>query len=123
MSPFCPGLTVEECPSSQAEELRGRISQEVAAGLTNEQIDDWLIANYGEKVLARPREVASWLVPLALFAAAGLMMLFRIPSRSTRDKSGLGATDVEIGQNQNQSTPNEMARLERDLASFKEATE
>lgn len=76
MSPFCPGLTLDECPSSQAALLRARIRERVRDGNTNAQIDHWLVSNYGPSVLGRPASRASWLVPLvALSAGAALLTL------------------------------------------------
>ena len=120
MSPFCPGLTVDECPSSQAQELRTRIAQQIAARRTNQQIDSWLVENYGERVLARPRATVSWLIPLALFALAGLLLLLKLPVArvSTRE---LVAPDTDAERPV--ITESERARFERDLARFKEATE
>lgn len=72
MSPFCPGLTLEECPSQQAGELRDQIARRVASGSTNREIDRWLVDDYGESVLARPPQAISWMVP-ALFILTGLV--------------------------------------------------
>jgi cytochrome c-type biogenesis protein CcmH/NrfF len=80
MSPFCPGLTLEECPSQQAAELRSQIAAKVRAGATNREIDDWIVANYGESALARPRTVMAWLAP-ALAAGLGLLALLSLLRR------------------------------------------
>lgn len=80
MSPFCPGLTLSECPSSQSVELRDRIAEKVDAGWTNSRIDDWLIASYGESVLARPRAPVAFAIPIALLmsgAVAVMVLTFR----------------------------------------------
>ncbi|MGH7426426.1 MAG: cytochrome c-type biogenesis protein, partial [Candidatus Methylomirabilales bacterium] len=47
MSPFCPGLTVAECPSLQAGDMRERIAERVAGRWSNRRIDRWLVENYG----------------------------------------------------------------------------
>ncbi|MEO7803430.1 MAG: cytochrome c-type biogenesis protein CcmH [Actinomycetota bacterium] len=70
MSPFCPGLTVDECPSSQSADLRNRIAVEIDRGATNEQIDKWLVENYGTAVLGRPKSNIVWMVPAAVTTIA-----------------------------------------------------
>jgi cytochrome c-type biogenesis protein CcmH len=80
MSPYCPGLTLEECPSEQAAELRSQIAGKVKAGATNQQIDEWMVANYGESALGRPLGSLAWLAP-ALAAALGLLALLQLSRR------------------------------------------
>ena len=46
MSPFCVGLTLAACPSSEALQLRATIARMVADGRTNQEIDSFLLANY-----------------------------------------------------------------------------
>lgn len=82
MSPFCPGLTLEECPSGQAAELRRRIAERVEDGATNREIDDWLVATYGEGVLGRPRSVISWLAPAAAVLAGALLLVAGLRRRA-----------------------------------------
>lgn len=69
MSPFCPGLTLSECPSSQSATLRDQIEDKVASGWTNRRLDTWLTQNYGEGVLARPRGFIAYLLPGAILLA------------------------------------------------------
>lgn len=76
MSPYCEGLLVADCPSRQSAQLRSRISEKVQSKWTNREIDDWLVENYGEQVLARPRGAGSLLVPLvAITAGVGAVLL------------------------------------------------
>ncbi len=69
MSPYCEGLLLSDCPTSDSARLRSRISQKVSSGWTNSQIDSWLVANYGEQVLGKPSQIVSWLGPLAAIGA------------------------------------------------------
>jgi cytochrome c-type biogenesis protein CcmH len=77
MSPFCPGLTLEECPSDQASRLRAEIDQMVRRGETNEEIDDWIVDNFGEVALARPGGAAAWVAPpVVMLAGLGAVLVF-----------------------------------------------
>ena len=80
MSPFCSGVTLLECSSSQAYELRGRIIQWVDEGRSREWIMDRLVEQFGAGIRAAPEGRGSgliaWIVPgLAVGAGLGLMAL------------------------------------------------
>jgi cytochrome c-type biogenesis protein CcmH len=107
MSPFCPGLTLEECPSEQAANLRTQIAAKVKAGATNREIDEWMVSNYGESVLARPDTSLAWLAP-ALAAAVGLLALLYLTDRRPK---GPESPPPEIGEG-------DRARIREDMAEF-----
>lgn len=114
MSPFCPGLTLSECPSQQSAELRSRIGTKIDAGWTNRRIDEWLVASYGEGVLAKPTGPVAYLVPIAvLLGGAGLVGFLTLRwARSRRDEDEPPlVSDAE------------RERLARDLKVFAEGTE
>jgi cytochrome c-type biogenesis protein CcmH len=96
MSPFCPGMTIATCPSSQAAELRDEIRAKLAAGATKDEVLDELYAEWGEEVLG-PRSATgmgllAWLVPaLAIVVgAAGLTMWLRVSSSRVRTAGSSG---------------------------------
>lgn len=112
MSPFCPGMTLATCPSSQAAVLRDDIRAQLARGATTAEVLDELYATWGEDVLG-PRSafgagLLAWFVPaLAIvIAAAGLLAWARRSSRQ-------GAAPVPPAGSLDQA---ERERLERELA-------
>jgi cytochrome c-type biogenesis protein CcmH len=62
MSPFCPGLTLHDCPSDAAIELRSKIADQVEAGLSDDEIMERLEQQYGPVISAVPNDGRSWLV-------------------------------------------------------------
>lgn len=88
MSPFCPGQTLAECPSAQSVELRERIADRVAAGWTNRRIDGWLVSNYGEAILGRPRGALAWAVPLGGLIAGGVALAVALRRWSRGSRGG-----------------------------------
>ncbi len=70
MSPFCTGLTLHDCPSTAAINLREEIETWAADGMTQTEIKDRLVAQYGESVLAVPQD-NSWLI----FAIPGAVLV------------------------------------------------
>ena len=66
-SPYCPGLMLEVCTSYQGHLLRDSIQEMARAGLSRDELIDWVLANHGEEYLAYPRAsgrgLLAWLVP------------------------------------------------------------
>ena len=68
MSPACPGRTLLNCTSSQAEQWRELIRQKLAQGESKEQILRYFVDIGGEGILAAPPKqgfaLTAWLLPL-----------------------------------------------------------
>lgn len=105
MSPFCPGLTLDECPTDQSARLRSQLESMIRQGSTNREIDQWVVDNYGEVALASPNKTFAWAAPVAL-AIAGLGLTVVLVSRlagkdsdgepSERPEPKLDADDAEL---------------------------
>jgi cytochrome c-type biogenesis protein CcmH/NrfF len=55
MSPFCPGLTLANCPSVYAETLRVSVRARLDAGEAPDSIVESLVAPFGEGIRGAPR--------------------------------------------------------------------
>jgi cytochrome c-type biogenesis protein CcmH len=80
MSPACPGRTLLNCTSSQAEQWRELIRQKLAQGESKEQILRYFVDISGEGILAAPPKqgfaLAAWLLPLFVIVnGAGLIVV------------------------------------------------
>ena len=80
MSPACPGRTLLNCTSGQAEQWRELIRQKLAQGETEQQIMQYFVAMRGEEILAAPPKhgfaLAAWLFPLlVIINGAGLILI------------------------------------------------
>jgi cytochrome c-type biogenesis protein CcmH/NrfF len=83
MSPFCPGVLLADCTSSESAALRQRIEDRIDKGWTNRQIDSWLIDEYGRNVLARPNGLLALAVPVSmLFIGAALIAYVALRRRT-----------------------------------------
>lgn len=111
MSPYCTGLLVADCPTRQSAELRSHIEEKVELGWTNRQIDQWLVANYGEQVLARPRTMVSWIVPVGA-AMIGLVALGAVLIR--RKPLPAGAAGEQIAREDRDRVTADLGRYTRD---------
>ncbi|HEX9886514.1 MAG TPA: cytochrome c-type biogenesis protein CcmH, partial [Longimicrobiales bacterium] len=78
-SPYCPGLMLEVCPSSGGMALRDSLADLADAGLSSDELVEWVIANHGEEYRALPgkRGVAllAWIIP-PLGAILGVGLAF-----------------------------------------------
>lgn len=116
MSPFCPGLTLDECPTDQSARLRSQIESMIRQGRTNREIDAWVVENYGDSALATPRSKVAWLAPVAL-GLAGLALTVAFVSRRTGGSTGdAAAREPVLGAE-------EAALVEEDFNRYQRGTE
>jgi cytochrome c-type biogenesis protein CcmH len=112
MSPFCPGLTLADCPSPNAFTMRGDIEARLAKGESRDAILDELVTKYGTQILADPSDTpigsVVWGVPFVLsgLAAIGLAVFLRRATRTHEEPPALAAA----------GPPGIRERLEEELA-------
>ena len=103
MSPYCPGRTVADCPSPQAQTLRMWLIVQEAAGRPRAEVEAELIARYGESVLGAPRArgfgLTAYLIPVAVVAAGAALLVWFL-RRQTR-----GAPTLEARRPERPSRP------------------
>jgi cytochrome c-type biogenesis protein CcmH/NrfF len=75
MSPFCPGRTLQSCPSPEASRWVADIREWTAQGRSDEQILQRLQARVPGFALAGPPASTGWLLGLVPVAAASLVLL------------------------------------------------
>jgi len=79
MSPACPGRTLLNCTSSQAEQWRELIRQKLANGESKEQILQYFVDISGEAILAAPPKkgfaLTAWLLPFFVVVNGAVLIL------------------------------------------------
>ena len=80
MSPACPGRTLLNCTSGQAEQWRELIRQKLAQGESKAQIVRYFVEVGGEGILAAPPKqgfaLTAWLLPLfVMLNGVGLIVV------------------------------------------------
>lgn len=71
--PVCPNTPLDVCETKACQDWRAQIRDQLAAGWSEQQILDYFVTQYGERVLAEPqrRGFTSLVWVLPLMAAAG----------------------------------------------------
>lgn len=118
MSPFCPGLTLDECPSDQSSRLRSQLESMIRQGSTNREIDQWVVDNYGEVALASPSGVFPWVAPVAI-AIGGFALTMFIVSRM----AGRSSEDEASPKGEPMLDANEAALVEEDFLRYQRGNE
>lgn len=78
MSPYCPGRTLAECPSPQADQLRLWILDQAASGVSRDEVQQVLLQQFGDDILTAPRAegwgLAAYGIPLAGFVLGAVVV-------------------------------------------------
>jgi cytochrome c-type biogenesis protein CcmH len=111
------GVPLDIAESPQATQERQYIRQLVSEGRTKDQIKDELVAQYGPRVLATPKDsgfgLAAYLVPIAIVLIALAAGVFFVPK--WRQKRGGSDESSDSGPTLSDA---DARRLEEDLARY-----
>ena|SRR5215467_15318337 len=124
MSPACPGRTLLNCTSSQAEQWRELIRQKLAQGESKEQILRYFVDIGGEGILAAPPKqgfaLTAWLLPLFVMVnGAGLIVVLTrrwAQRRPQADRHGM--TNPNATPSSHPLSDPYLDRLHRELKEF-----
>lgn len=115
MSPFCPGVTLEECPSQAALDLRQEIQTWVEQGWSKARIMSELEASFGSRIYAMPQDskgLGAWALPMGALLL-GILLWGSLASKWTRRRRDETAPPIGTA---------DRARVERELTALREET-
>ena len=76
--PVCPGETIEQAQVELAHQMRVLVREKLSEGWTRQEILEFFVQRYGEKVLSAPPKegfnLIVWMVPPATLLAAGFLL-------------------------------------------------
>jgi cytochrome c-type biogenesis protein CcmH len=108
----CQNQSIDDSEAPLARDLRLLVRERIAAGDSDAQVVDFLVARYGEFVLLKPRlephTLLLWLLPPLALAGGG----FALWMHSRRRAKSATAGDLSLSK----LTADEEARLERLIA-------
>jgi cytochrome c-type biogenesis protein CcmH len=79
--PTCENITLDDCTTQSCRQMRALIREQLAEGLTEQEIKDYFVAQYGEKVLGEPpARGLNWVLyvlpPLAFLIGVGAIIFY-----------------------------------------------
>lgn len=122
MSPACPGRTLLNCTSGQAEQWRELIRQKLAQGESKAKILQHFVEIGGEAMLAAPPKkgfaLTAWLLPVFVVVnGAGLILV--LTRKWAQPRAAAAAQPLEVpGPVEPSSTDLYRERLQRELKEF-----
>ena len=116
VSPYCPGITLHDCPSDSSHRLRERITGWAEDGMNKDQIWQRLEDEFGTNIRATPSTSGSglwaWVLPIGA-GVAGVALLVVLTMRWSRKPPDEPAEQPEV-------TPEQRRRLEVELAALRD---
>ena len=111
----CQNQSIDDSEAPRARDLRLLVRERIAAGDSDNQVIDFLVARYGEFVLLKPRLNAHtwllWLLPPLALVGGGLALWMH-----GRRRAGSAAAEAAEDPSRVRLTAQEEARLERLIA-------
>ena len=93
--PVCPNTPLDVCETQACEDWRAQIRDQLSQGWTDQQIIEYFVAQYGERVLAEPQRKGFtslvWFLPL-IVVLVGLGVVYEILRNWRRQKPAIAAT-------------------------------
>ena len=121
MCPTCEGQTVDESPAPAAARIRLFIRTRSAAGDTCTQIEDALVAEFGERIRAAPEKsgfgLLAWLLPL-VGVGAGAVVLGLLAWRWSRGRDTHVDEGTPAAEERGRLDPELERRLDEELARY-----
>ena len=92
--PVCPNTPLDVCETQACQDWRAQIRDQLAEGWTDQQIIDYFVAQYGERVLAEPQRKGFtslvWIFPL-IAVLLGLGIVYEVLRNWRKQKPALVA--------------------------------
>jgi len=88
--PVCENISLDVCPTTACAQWRALIREKLAAGWSEDQIKDYFVAQYGDRVLSTPpTRGLNWLVYILppLIFLGGVYLVYRVLRSMKKNKS------------------------------------
>jgi len=113
--PVCPATPLDTCETMACVQWRALIREKLAAGESEQQITQYLVAQYGERVVGAPRaegfNLGAYILPVTLLAGGAGILLATLHGWQRRPRMAPAASSEEpLGV-----APEVAARIAREL--------
>jgi cytochrome c-type biogenesis protein CcmH len=90
--PVCQGESIQDSPSTLAQQMKSVVRERLRSGESPEQVKAYFVARYGEWILLEPRwtglNIALYLLPVVLIIG-GLLLVVRLVRKWTKNPQPL----------------------------------
>ena len=120
--PVCENTPLDVCPTEACRQWRELIRTQLSQGMTEDQIKQYFVDNYGARVLAEPpRTGLNWLIYILppVIILAGAFILFRSFREWTRRSEASSVLSAERSAATPPAKDDYVARLEEELKNRK----
>ncbi len=114
--PVCESTPLDVCPTEACRQWRALIRQQLAEGMTEDQIKQYFVDNYGARVLAEPpKQGTYWLFYILppILILVGAVVLFRAMQAWTK-KPAASSASAEAAKPEAQGD-DYLSRIEEEL--------
>lgn len=112
--PVCPNTPLDVCETKACEDWREQIRNQLSAGWNEEQIINYFVEQYGERVLAEPARSGFtsfvWILPL-IGVVSGLVIVYQV-LKGWQEKRDFSVAHAPVS---NEIPPDTLAKLEKEL--------
>jgi len=130
--PVCPNTPLNVCETQACKDWRELIRQKLSAGSSDQEIIDYFVAQYGQRVLAAPPprgfNLLVWIIPLLALGAGVTALAIVLRSWSARSRrpavpaSRIPSTaggDRPSAEVNDELPPDYVARVEREVQAIR----
>jgi cytochrome c-type biogenesis protein CcmH len=112
--PVCPNTPLDVCETQACQDWRAQIKDQLGQGWTEQQILDYFVAQYGERVLAEPQRSGFtslvWVLPI-IAALLGCVIVWQV----LKNWKSQNAKPVSVNNTLQGISPETLARIEKEL--------
>lgn len=112
--PVCESTPLDVCPTQACAQWRATIREKLVAGWSEQQIKDYFVEQYGERVLAQPStrgiNILVWVLPPLVFLVGAFFLARYLRTISARRPAPANAAAPEPAED------DLAAQLEKELA-------
>ena len=97
--PVCQGLSLQDSPSTLAQEMRDVVRSQLASGRSPEQVKDYFVEKYGEWILLEPEprglNLALYILPVVVAIGGAIFVVITARRWSRRGPVAVGVEEYE----------------------------
>ena len=113
--PVCPNTPLDVCETQACKDWRAQIRDQLAAGWSEQQILDYFVQQYGERVLGEPQRSGFtsmvWVLPL-IAVLSGIVIVWQVLRGWRLKRAEQVSSEI--------STPNSSDRISKELRALVE---